>query len=181
MALPGERLILATTLDEVQEGKLFDTMPVHMPLVRWSNISAGRRDRVAFGLNNIFSDQYLFQDVRGGARDTYQRDGEKVRVRLMDLNEKELQFRDTAHSLIKSLGLFDPEDAYAEARSFYTGKDKTKKFEAYVTDTPERQIGRLESVSFRTVALFALHADDPMHIHRVLNSYLLADSEDEVA
>lgn len=178
MALPGERLLLAATLDEVQEGELFDTLPPHMSLVRWSSIEEHRRARLNFGLNNIFSDQYLFQDVRGGASDTYQRADETVRVRLVKLEEKDLMFRDVAHSLIKSLGRFDPDDQYADTKSFYTGPAQ---FNPHVTNTPERHIGRFESVSFRAVALFALHADDPDHIHRVLNSYYLAHSENEVA
>lgn len=170
MALPGERLLLATTLDEVQEGDLFGTLPPHMSLVRWSNIPEHRRALVDFGLNNIFSDQYVFQDVRGAAGGTYKREDEEVRVRLMKLKEKDVKFRNVAHSLIKSLGEFDPEDQYANA-----------KFNPHVTNTPERQVGRFESVSFRTVALFALHADDPDHIHRVLSHYQLAARENEDA
>lgn len=176
MALPGERLLLATTLDEVQEGELFDTLPPHMSLVRWSNVPEHRRERLEFGLNNIFLNQYLYQDARGAGGDTYLIDGEKARVRVMKLEESDLKFRDAAHSLIKSLGRFDPEDQYADTKSFYKRKAK---YSPHVTETPERKVGRLESVSFRTVALFALHADDPEHVHRVLSSYRLADSEDE--
>lgn len=175
MALPGEKLLLAATLDEVQEGELFDTLPPHMSLVRWSNVPDHRRARVYNGLGNIFSDQYLFQNAQGGAKDTYLLEGDKVPVRLIKTEDKGLKFRDAAHSLIKSLGRFDPEDAYADTKSFYEGRAK---FSPHVTDTPERKIGRLESVSFRRVALFALHADDPEHIHQVLHSYTLADRED---
>lgn len=175
MALPGERLLLAATLDEVQEGELFDSLPPHMTLVRWAFIQENRRFRIEYGLNNIFSNQYLYQDVRGGASDTYLLDGEKTRVRVMKLQEKDLKFRDAAHSLIKSLGIFNPDDPYADTKSFYEG---SARYIPHVTDTPERKIGRFESVSFRSVAMFALNADDPERVHRVLNSYRLADSEE---
>ncbi|RWZ78446.1 MAG: hypothetical protein EOT05_01655 [Candidatus Microsaccharimonas sossegonensis] len=176
MSLPGERLLLAATLDEVQEGELFDNLPPHMSLVRWSSIAEHRRAQVECGLNNIFSNQHVYQDVLGSVNDSYVIDGERVRVRLMKLKERDLKFRDAAHSLIKSLGRFDPEDRYADTKSFYEGHAK---FRPLVKDTPERKIGHFESVSFQTVAMFALHADDPRHIHRVLSSYQLAHSEKE--
>lgn len=174
MALPGERLLLAATLDEVQEGELFDTLPPHMSLVRWANIQESRRARVQIGLNNIFSDQFLYQEAVGKGYKTYRLDGEKVHARKIELPEKDLNFRDSAHSLIKSLGQFDPEDPYADTKSFLKKKNK---FRAHVTDTPERVVSRLESISFRTVALFALNADNPEHIHTVLASYQLAATE----
>lgn len=163
MSLPGERLLVATTTDLVEQGEIFQTLPPHMTLVRWANVQENRRFRIYAGLKNIFDDDKIYQDAVGGARGKFGGyDG--TAITKIDLHR-----RDAAHSLIDSLGYFDPEDSFAHARSNETA---AVRYQAHVSDTPERKIGEGEVFSFQSIGIFAVHADDP-EIFTVLASYRL--------
>lgn len=160
----GERLIIAATLDPVETGQEFETLPPHMTVVRWFQLpEESRRKRLDFAMQRslIETEKPVFQNLTGGKLDQF---GEHKDVTVRLINGAEIGPSFALIAFVSSLGRFRKDDKFA------------KTFTPHVTVTPERHVKRGEKLSLPTVALISAREGDP--IQRVEAAYDLRSRRD---
>ncbi|HEY8886439.1 MAG TPA: hypothetical protein VIM31_03005 [Candidatus Microsaccharimonas sp.] len=172
MSLPGERLIIAATLDSVERGETFHEIPPHMTVVRWFNLQENRRFRLANAMDRFFTDQPVFDKTIGGRKASFGDTAHPVPVRLVNGIETVKVRADkegnnrfvnpewfALHALIRSIGSFDEDDLYKDA------------FVPHISDTKDFTLGYRKRVSFDSVAVFG--TEDKHQDYRVIDSFPL--------
>jgi hypothetical protein len=164
MALTGERLIIAATLDEVETGETFATIPPHMTVVRWFNLQENRQFRLTGAMDRVLGDKpaTVFDEapdkhVVGGNLALFGRWYEPTLVRRLNNVSNGPYF--ALHALVKSIGDFDPKDRFSDT------------FHPHITHTKERSVKRGEAISFASVALIGTQGKHEEH--HVIESFPL--------
>jgi hypothetical protein len=171
MALPGERLLIAATPDELEVGEIFTDIPPHMSVGRWFTMEAHRRHYVTEAMDHLFTDQDVFDEAVGGGLALFRRDGKLVRARRIEQLEtisKENTINPqwfALHALVKGLGHFDEADKYNDV------------FSPHMTYTKTFKLAQGEPVLFSSVALIG--TEGRRQDHRVIASFPLGVPDGE--
>ena len=165
MTLPGERLLIAAMLDDVQTGEDFDRIPPHMTEVRWFNLQENRRFRLFAAMDKLFADQPVSvlnesekEPITVGVLNLFGKGFDRFLVRELEGVYTGHNF--ALHALVKSLGTFDDKDPFKDT------------FQPHITRTKGLTLRRDEPVLFSSVALISAQEDIPGF--RVLENYPLA-------
>jgi len=150
MSLPGERLIMAATLDSVQQGDTFETMPPHMTVIRWHAIEEHRRHFLTDAMDRLFTDKPVFGNAMGGRKAQLRDPSDPVAARLVRGTET-VEIGSGAlvnpqwfalHALVRSIGIFDEEDEFKDI------------FTPHITDTEDFKLKYRQRINFKSVVLF---------------------------
>lgn len=155
-AIQGERLIIAATLDAVDEGQLFDRIPPHMTVVRWFSLPEAQRPYLYNAMDQLFTDQNVYQDLQGGEHLLY---GEQNDIPVREMLNAQDGPTIALRALIKQIGKFPEGAPFVDV------------FSPHVSDEPERSVVTHEHIRIPTVALFSAHSD--VKGKRVEKSYTL--------
>jgi hypothetical protein len=159
MALSGERLLIAATLDPVHVGTSFDELPIHLPVLDHFSIQGDRRfNRLTTAMDNIFITQASLTTAadRGerqglyGGKVHFVDDSRDMPARLI-VNTSSGPWSGL-RALVHSLGEFDENYAF---KNVVDNKGNFT-FKGYVADTNERSIQKGESILFSSVALIGM-------------------------
>jgi hypothetical protein len=174
MALSGERLLIAATIDEVNVGELFNELPLHLPVLDHFSIEGEQYfDRLTTAMDNIFATRSPLTRVAklGERQGLY---GAKLisPPTLPKMPARQIENINRApwyglRALAQSIGEFDGNYAFKDV----VGEDGNDTFVGYIADTNERQIKKGDSISFASVALIAVGVEAQKM--RVIKSILL--------
>lgn len=144
----GERFIIAATIDFVEEGQAFETLPPHMTIVRWFSLPEHRRQFLDNAMGRLMIAE-PFQQLVGGKHSLF---GEHNDVPVREM----LGAEDGPHfglsRLVQGLGKFSDNDPFTET------------FRPHITDTPEYAVRAKERISMATVALFSAQAEESANV-----------------
>jgi 2'-5' RNA ligase len=141
----GERLLIAATIDSVEEGQAFETLPPHMTIVRWFSLAEHRRHFLDEALGRIMTIGEPFQDLIGGKHSMF---GEHQDVPVREMLGAEIGPHFALSRLARGYGKYEDDDSFTET------------FRPHITDTPEYAVRAKERVSMATVALFSARRDE---------------------
>jgi hypothetical protein len=157
MALSGEKLIIAATLDGLTEGETFNEIPPHMTVIRWFHLQENRRERLFTALDTMFTDEPVFDQAVGGRKVLLGRFPHLALGRRVD-NLKTINKENTQnpqwfalHALVKSLGTFDEDDRYKDV------------FLPHITDSKTFKLQKNKPIAFSSVALIGTEGIDQEH------------------
>lgn len=174
MALSGERLLIAATLDEVNVGERFNELPLHLPVLDHFSIRGDQHfDRLTTAMDNIFATRSpLTQGAKLGRRQGLY--GAKLvsPPTLRNMLARQIENINRApwyglRALAQSIGEFDENYAFKDV----VDEDGNDTFVGYIANTNERQIQIGESISFASVALIGMGIE--AQNARVIKSILL--------
>jgi len=151
----GERFLIAATIDSVEEGQAFETLPPHMTVVRWFSLAEHRRHFLDNAMGRLMTAE-PFQQLVGGKHSLF---GEHNDVPVREMLGAEAGPHFGLSRLVKGFGKFPESDLYAET------------FRPHITDTPERAVRAKERIGMATVALFSAQNEEPLMT--VENAYQL--------
>jgi hypothetical protein len=159
MALSGERLLIAATLDPVEVGPRFGELPIHLPVLDHFSIQGDRRlDRLTTAMDNIFITQAsLTTRAESGERQGLYGGNVLLLDGLRDTPARLIVNTSSGpwsglRALVHSLGEFDENYAF---KNVVDNKGNFA-FKGYVADTNERSIQHGESILFSSVALIGM-------------------------
>lgn len=154
--IEGERFLIAATLDPVETGDEFERIPPHMSLVGWFQMPENRQFRVTDAMDRIFTNQDVYQKLKGAEHAQYGPEGQ-FKARVLTGAETGPSFG--LRALVRSLGNFRQDDIYANT------------FSPHITDEPGFKVRRNQKLALPTVALISAHPDKPLQ--RVVESFPL--------
>lgn len=158
MALSGERLLIAATLDEVKVGEHFNELPLHLPVLDQFSIVGDRFDRLTAAMDAIFdSGSPLTQAAKSGRRQGLYGGKLLPSPTLTGTSVRQIENVNRApwyglRALAQGLGEFDETYAYKDVMD----ENGNYTFSGYIAQTNERSIQRGESISFASVALIGM-------------------------
>lgn len=162
MSRRGEQLLIAATIDPVEQGQEFRTIPSHMTVIGWLSFAERQRHFLDHALESIFKQDY-FQETVGGKSVKFGPNN--------DIPAREMRHVETApwfalHALAKSVQAFPDDDPFIDV------------FSPHVTDTPDYRVKRGQKIAFPTVAVFARQPDDVTKMKRVQAVYPLGSQRE---